>query len=618
MRLNLIAIIVVLVAATLVPAESAADSGASQLAAESDVMVIRSCLGGGGRVDLNLTNSGAQSATYRVEFEGLTPREVTVDPADWGRVSITGRPAGSYLLEVQRAGQIAFSERIGVACADYRDVTLSGIQVVSSCRNDTGYLLVQVVNASEQPKPYVFEFPDVPNRSTTAAAWGQGVRAITGRPNGTYLLNVRSNGAKIAQRSVSVQCGDGPVPELTLAVDGGAAATTDASFPVEFVATGAPHGSTVRFVAESQVLAEVPASATSATLDLSSVPAGLAAVEATLLTPAGNSRARDSFSLGAFAPVDDAEPQVAVLGQDAEIGSGSHGTALTSDEYRESCAVLDPDFGIIDRGSIIMSITPETRFHNLYGYVWVPDGWTHRTSGVAIPMNRGLDIPNGTEEAQWFLYPGPDYRKIVPRGDPFPASVWSADDSYRSFGYGYKYPNGLGYRPGPGGGYFLIGLNNPRAISPFDLPDRTEPEGYNEATSVGLFMQVTVVPADGNEDAVWAPEPCKLFREIPWEKPTDDFTASLEFLVNGANEIVNNLPLISCIRIIDDITGGNARSEPLDVASCGSTLSANGIGGVRDIPQSVKATVQYGDEVASLTINASESAEFYDRVYPPE
>ena len=172
-----------------------------------DVTLNVSCLAGNGRLDFNIVNSGAAAATYRIEVEGLTPREVTVGAGDWGRLSITGRQDRTYDVAVFRDGVSLNFSPVSVGC-DLAAPAVSNteVSVVNACRNGFGYLLFQLVNPTDAARGYVIEFEGVPNRSTTAAPHGAAVRAVTGRPSGTYDAVVRVGSVQIATMELTVDC----------------------------------------------------------------------------------------------------------------------------------------------------------------------------------------------------------------------------------------------------------------------------------------------------------------------------------------------------------------------------------------------------------------------------
>lgn len=174
-----------------------------------EVTHVASCLAQNGRVDTNIVNTGASSARYRVEFEGLSARESTVATGDWWRLPITGRPDDNFDVTVRRDGVVVSQTTVAISC-DRASPALSApeIQVVNACRAGLGYLIFQFVNNTSQPRPYVVAFEGVGNRSTTAAPFGQSVRAVTGRRDGTYLATITSQGVIVASFAVVVDCGD--------------------------------------------------------------------------------------------------------------------------------------------------------------------------------------------------------------------------------------------------------------------------------------------------------------------------------------------------------------------------------------------------------------------------
>lgn len=165
------------------------------------------CLAGNGRVDTNIVNIGTSAADYRIEFEGLSPRQSTVEAKDWWRMPITGRADGSYEVVVKRSGVIVSAQHVAVHCdGEQQLVRRDEFQVVNGCRSGNGYVLFQFANATAATKAYVIEFAGVNNRSTSAAAFGGTVRAVTGRADGTYSVKIRSGLETIARFSVVVDC----------------------------------------------------------------------------------------------------------------------------------------------------------------------------------------------------------------------------------------------------------------------------------------------------------------------------------------------------------------------------------------------------------------------------
>lgn len=167
-----------------------------------------SCLQGNGRVDTNIVNVGSDPAVYRVEFEGLSPRQREVAAGDWWRSPITGRRDANYNVTVTRDGVVVSDQTVSVDC----DAALGAVvgddevQVVNACRDGLGYVLFQLVNSSSAEKPYIIEFAGVPNRSTSAQPFGASVRATTSRPNGRYGVTIRSGTAIVERLAVEVDC----------------------------------------------------------------------------------------------------------------------------------------------------------------------------------------------------------------------------------------------------------------------------------------------------------------------------------------------------------------------------------------------------------------------------
>ncbi len=173
----------------------------------AEVDIVSSCLAGNGRVDLNIVNNQTASAVYRFEFQGLSARQTTVAFEDWGRMPITGRPAGTYTAEVQRDGQTILTENLTINCnAMAPTVSTPEVTILNACRNNNGYVLFELVNPTASTRPYVIQFDGVPNRSTSAAPFGQTVRATTGRPDGTYNYLVRTGSTVIDTGSITVDC----------------------------------------------------------------------------------------------------------------------------------------------------------------------------------------------------------------------------------------------------------------------------------------------------------------------------------------------------------------------------------------------------------------------------
>lgn len=185
------------------PACSAASEPTEQL----EVMHVTSCLAENGRIDTNIVNRGPDTATYRIEFGGLSPRQSTVVGGDWWRMPVTGRSDGDHSIVVKRNGVVVSDQTLTVTC-DLVSPILNDpeVRVISACRAGLGYILFQFVNPGQAARPFVIVFDGVPNRSTTAPAFGQSIRAVTGRPAGTYSATITSGNQTVEDVQVVVDC----------------------------------------------------------------------------------------------------------------------------------------------------------------------------------------------------------------------------------------------------------------------------------------------------------------------------------------------------------------------------------------------------------------------------
>lgn len=164
------------------------------------------CLAGRGRVDVNVVNPG-DAATYSLEVGALSPRVRRVAAGDWWRNPITGRPNGLLPVKLFRDGDLLLDTTVGVSCqSDYPVVTEPEVQLLNSCRDGDGFVAWQFSNPSILSRSYWIQFDGVPNRSTSAAAFGASVRGVSARPDGTYNFRILVDGAEIRRGSVTIAC----------------------------------------------------------------------------------------------------------------------------------------------------------------------------------------------------------------------------------------------------------------------------------------------------------------------------------------------------------------------------------------------------------------------------
>lgn len=180
--------------------------GTEGAAADAQVIPAVTCLGGNGRIDVNIVN-GPEAATYSVRVGTLSPRVRRVAADDWWRNPITGRPDGSVSVEVKRNGETFWDGRVLVVCdGALRVTTGSEITLLQACRGGNGFVAWQFANPTARPRSYVIQFEGVPGRSSTAAAYGASVRGVSGRPDGIYEASIHVGGVEVWSEPVTVAC----------------------------------------------------------------------------------------------------------------------------------------------------------------------------------------------------------------------------------------------------------------------------------------------------------------------------------------------------------------------------------------------------------------------------
>lgn len=182
---------------------------------DREVMLARSCLAGRGRVDFNIVNTQGE-ARYRIEFQGLTPRERSVSAKQAWRMPFTGRPDGDYevtvtktLLEDNTTAEI--TRTFAVDCKAESPKELSEeFQVVSYCAGGDGFIRYQFVNPTKTKRSYIIGLEGLPdNRSTTAQPFGASISGISGRPDGTYATTIEYGDQRrvpVHSQMVTVNC----------------------------------------------------------------------------------------------------------------------------------------------------------------------------------------------------------------------------------------------------------------------------------------------------------------------------------------------------------------------------------------------------------------------------
>ena len=175
---------------------------------QPEVRVEKSCLAGNGRIDVYLTNPRIDvSATYAVFIDSIPPKVATLGPGESVRVSTTGRPDGYRPLRVTRNGvEIeTATQLVSIAC----DIDPQGRETVmlDSCLQGAGRFDIYLTNPADQRTVYTVAVTGLADR-TVEVDQGDTVReAITGRPDGTYTIQVRRTGVLIATEQRTISCG---------------------------------------------------------------------------------------------------------------------------------------------------------------------------------------------------------------------------------------------------------------------------------------------------------------------------------------------------------------------------------------------------------------------------
>lgn len=179
-----------------------------------------SCLAGLGRLDTHIVNPGSEPAQYTVRYEGLSPRTHTVGPDDFWRLPITGRQPGDATVTVERNGEVVSTRTVTIDCDAEPTITTDEVEFIIACRGESrhrGYVLIELANATDESMPYVIEWENIRNRSTTAAPWAQSVKAVSGRPSGVHAVRITSTidgqpTRVVFDGSVEVDCPYGELP----------------------------------------------------------------------------------------------------------------------------------------------------------------------------------------------------------------------------------------------------------------------------------------------------------------------------------------------------------------------------------------------------------------------
>lgn len=164
------------------------------------------CLGGNGRINVDVTNVTNATADYEVTVGTLAPRDRTLQPQQSARVSVTGRADGSWPVQVTRDGSVVFTDTVVIDCDPDVEVV-----VTASCLSGNGKLTAALTNVTASAASYTVTFssPTVATAITRTAnlAPDQATNiAVSGRPDGPWTVEVERNGTVVATETRTIAC----------------------------------------------------------------------------------------------------------------------------------------------------------------------------------------------------------------------------------------------------------------------------------------------------------------------------------------------------------------------------------------------------------------------------
>jgi len=174
----------------------------------AEVEVETTCLGENGRVDVYLTNPGPPQVNvtddiYRVEIGSLPDRYVRLYPGDLtARVTATGRPDGPLTVVVIKDYVEISRMELMIGC----DVETDVVQLATSCLQFNGRVDVTVFNGGPVQATYEIGFTGLADRTRAVSAQRSETITYTGRPDGSFIVEVRRDGVVIAVETVTIGC----------------------------------------------------------------------------------------------------------------------------------------------------------------------------------------------------------------------------------------------------------------------------------------------------------------------------------------------------------------------------------------------------------------------------
>lgn len=180
-----------------------------------EVGVLVSCLQLNGRLDIFLNKPDAAPTEYRVTVSGPngfeTVRTVALDSETSGKVTVTGRPDGSYPIVVEKLVDgsftpLSFSPSALIVSCDL--VPTIPVTLRSTCLLGNGRIDVVVGNTESTTATYVVQVVSgaVTPRTRVVPGEQRSTVTVTGRPDGSIPVVVTRDGVEIFNETVLVAC----------------------------------------------------------------------------------------------------------------------------------------------------------------------------------------------------------------------------------------------------------------------------------------------------------------------------------------------------------------------------------------------------------------------------
>lgn len=163
--------------------------------------IVVSCLNEDGRIDVPVTNTTAETASFTVMVGALAPRTVELTASESVTVTTTGRGDGAHLVVVQRDGIVIGSETVTVQC----DLQVE-VVVTTGCIAERGTVDAHLLNVSDAPATYSFIAGDLAPRAVDLAPGAATRLSRTGRDEGPINVSVLRDGVEIYTDVLRIAC----------------------------------------------------------------------------------------------------------------------------------------------------------------------------------------------------------------------------------------------------------------------------------------------------------------------------------------------------------------------------------------------------------------------------